>query len=69
MGLETQMCYTTVMSERQQVRLLKAYKKYRALKKKNVSGFLRVFMPEIIFRTTKLEDERVNRKMISSLFN
>lgn len=57
------------MSNKQQATLTKAYTKYRTMmKKKNVLDFLRAFMPEIVFRTTKLEGESVTRKMISSLF-
>lgn len=46
------------------------YKKYqrRKLDAKNTSGFLRSFMPEIIFRTTKLEGEPVTKKMVKSIF-
>lgn len=57
-----------LMSKRDKAKLVKAYKKYRTLKKGNVLGFLRAFMPEIIFRTTKIEGEKVSRKMVSSLF-
>lgn len=56
------------MGKREQMRLVSAYKKYRTTKKKNVLAIFRAFMPEIIFRTTKLEGEPVTRKMISSLF-
>lgn len=56
------------MGKRDQARLVKVYKKYRTNKKKNVLGFFRTFMPEIIFRTTKLEGEKVTRKMVSALF-
>ena len=60
--------YTRIMSKREKTKLVKEYKKYRTVKKRNVLLFLRAFMPEIIFRTTKLEGESVTRKMISSLF-
>lgn len=33
----------------------------------NVLGFFRALMPEIIFRTTRLEGEPVTRRMISSV--
>ncbi len=56
------------MGKREQTKLVKAYKKYRTNKKKNVLEVFRSFMPEIIFRTTKLEGESVTRKMISALF-
>ncbi len=58
------------MNKRQKDRLVSTYTKYHAKKKdKNaLLRFLRSFMPEIVFRTTKLEGERVTRKMISSLF-
>jgi hypothetical protein len=56
------------MGKREQTKLVKAYTKYRTTKKKNVLDVFRTFMPEIIFRTTKLEGESVTRKMVSSLF-
>ncbi|MCL4353246.1 hypothetical protein M1615_02110 [Patescibacteria group bacterium] len=56
------------MGKRTETKLINAYKKYRTNKKKNVLGIFRAFMPEIIFRTTKLEGETVTRKMISALF-
>lgn len=57
------------MSDKQQATLVKAYTKYRTMKKKrSVLDFLRAFMPEIIFRTSKLEGEKVTRKMVSALF-
>ncbi len=57
------------MGKRDKTKLVKAYTKYRTAKKKrNVLEVFRSFMPEIIFRTTKLEGESVTRKMISSLF-
>lgn len=58
------------MNKKDESRLVQAYTKYSTLKrKKNVLEFLRAFMPEIIFRTTKLEGEKVSRKMISNLFS
>ncbi len=56
------------MGKREQTTLTKAYKKYRTRKKKDVLGMFRAHMPEIIFRTTKLEGERITRKMVSALF-
>ena len=56
------------MGKHEQTKLIKAYTKYRTTKKKDVLGVFRAFMPEIIFRTTKLEGETVTRKMVSSLF-
>lgn len=46
------------------------YKRYQKGKngKKEALGFLRSFMPEVIFRTTKLEGELVTRKMVKSIF-
>lgn len=46
------------------------YKKYQKGKngQKETLGFLRTFMPEMIFRTTKLEGESVTRKMVKSIF-
>ena len=65
------MWYTySIMSTKQQLRLNASYKKYRKANgsKKSVLGFLRTFMPEIIYRTTRLEGERVTRRMVASLF-
>ncbi|MBI3385633.1 hypothetical protein HY031_00960 [Candidatus Gottesmanbacteria bacterium] len=58
------------MSTKQQSRLNASYKKYRKANggNKSVLGFLRAFMPEIIYRTTRLEGERVTRRMVASLF-
>ncbi len=57
------------MSKKNRNKLLRAYSKYRTAKKRtNVLGFFRALIPEIIFRTTKLEGEPVTHKMISSLF-
>jgi len=56
------------MGKREQTKLVKAYTMYRTKKKRDVLGVFRAFMPEIIFRTTKLEGEPVTRKMVSSLF-
>lgn len=57
------------MGKKDQTRLVKAYKTYRTAKRKrNVLDVLRANMPEIIFRTTKLEGESITRKMVSSLF-
>jgi len=49
--------------------LRKSYKEYRrgVRGKKTALSFLRVFMSEIIFRTTKLEGEPVTRKMTQSV--
>jgi len=61
--------YTTDMGKREQAKLVTSYKKYRiAKKKKSVLDFFSAFMPEIIFRTTRLEGERVTRKKVSALF-
>ncbi|MBI4059000.1 hypothetical protein HY404_02040 [Candidatus Microgenomates bacterium] len=51
-------------------RLTKAYRRYRKERvgTKVVLGFLRLFMPEMIFRTTRLEGEKVSRRTVSSLF-
>jgi len=50
--------------------LKKNYQKYKKRTNggKTPLGFLRVFMPEILFRTTKLEGEPVTRKMVKSIF-
>lgn len=56
------------MSKRNSNKLVKAYSKYRTAKKRvSVLDFFRAWMPEIIFRTTKLEGEPVTRRMVSSL--
>lgn len=56
------------MGKKEQATLVKAYSMYRTGKKKNVLDIFRAFMPEIIFRTTKLEGESVTRKMVTTLF-
>lgn len=45
------------------------YKKYKtsASKGKTNISYLRSFMAEIIFRTTKLEGELVTRRMVKSI--
>ena len=61
--------YTTYMGKNDKIKLIKAYTKYRTAKKKrNVLDVFRAFMPEIIFRTTKLEGEPITRKRVSALF-
>lgn len=62
--------YTSIMNKQEKQKLIQAYTRYRALKieKQDVLRFFRSFMPEIIFRTTKLEGESVTRKMITALF-
>lgn len=57
------------MGKREQKRLVNSYRKYRTTKKKkSVLDFFSAFMPEIIFRTTRLEGEKVTRKKVSALF-
>ncbi|OGG13182.1 hypothetical protein A3D77_00470 [Candidatus Gottesmanbacteria bacterium RIFCSPHIGHO2_02_FULL_39_11] len=58
------------MNKQDRAKLSKSYTKYRKLKakKRDILRFFRVVMPEIIFRTTKLEGDPVTRKMISTLF-
>jgi len=55
---------------KQKERLNRAYKSYKKanLSTKSVLGFLHSFMPEMIFRTTKLEGEKVTRKSVYSIF-
>jgi hypothetical protein len=61
--------YTAFMGKRDRTKLIKAYKNYRTAKKKrNVLDIFHALMPEIIFRTTKLEGESVTRKKVSTLF-
>ena len=58
------------MKKQDRKKLITSYKKYRKLKakKKGLLYFFHNFMPEIILRTTKLEGEKVTRRMISALF-
>ena len=57
------------MSQKNKTNLVKAYLKFRTAKNKSsVLDFFRGLIPEIVFRTTKLEGEPVTRKMVSSLF-
>lgn len=58
------------MTSTQQKKLTQSYRKYRTKKnnKQTVLESLRVSMPEMIFRTTRLEGERVTRRMIAALF-
>lgn len=66
--LASEKLYTLNMSKTNKNKLLQAYSKYRTAKRnKTVLEFFRVFIPEIIFRTTKLEGEPVTRKMVSSV--
>lgn len=55
---------------KQQEKLTKAYKKYRTagVNTKGILGFLRSFIPEMVFRTTRLEGEKVSRRNVSSIF-
>ena len=56
------------MSKNNKTKLQKAYLKFRTGKKTvNMLEFFRGMIPEIIFRTTKLEGEPVTRKMVASL--
>ena len=58
------------MNKQDRTKLIESYTQYRKMKvgKVNILQFLRSFMPEIIFRTTKLEGESATRRMITSLF-
>jgi len=58
------------MTIKQQTRLQKSYKKYSFKKrdKNSLLDFFKVFMPEIVFRTMKLEGEKVSKRSVSSLF-
>lgn len=56
---------------KKKISLEKKYQSYMK-KKKSKTDFLHSFrlaMPEIIFRTTKLEGESVTRRMINALFH
>lgn len=46
------------------------YDKYRKTKRSQKTGgnLLRKFMPEMLFRTSKLEGEPVTRRMINAIF-
>lgn len=57
------------MGKREKTKLANVYRKYRTTKKKrNVLEFFSAFMPEIVYRTTRLEGERVSRKKVSAFF-
>jgi hypothetical protein len=58
------------MSKEENKKLTKLYQEYRQRKilKEEVLKFSRNFMPEMIYRTTKLEGEPVTRRMVSLLF-
>jgi len=51
-------------------RLQVKYDQYRKNKSHQQKGksLLRAFMPEMIFRTTKLEGEPVTRRMVNAIF-
>ncbi len=52
-----------------QSRVQKNYRKYLLNQKKDSAvNFLKFFMPEIIYRSTKLEGERITRKQVLSIF-
>lgn len=57
------------MTKTEKTKLIKAYKAYKAkkTKKTTVLSFFRAFIPEIIFRTTKLEGEKVTRKIVTRI--
>lgn len=65
-----QLCANISIMTKQQERLTKSYKKFRKanISTQRILGFLHSFMPEIIFRTTKLEGEKVSRHNVSSIF-
>ena len=52
-------------------RLKNNYKKYQKSKKTQAHGleFFRALMPEIVFRTTKLEGESVTRRLVRTIFS
>jgi hypothetical protein len=59
------------MGKSNSTKLKRAYSKYQK-KKINKSFLLKIFsafMPEIVFRTTKLEGESVKRKTVNALFS
>lgn len=58
----------SAMTKRNATRLVRAYSKYRTKRNKNVLGFFRAMIPEIVYRTTKLEGEPITRRMIAALF-
>ena len=50
-------------------KIQKVYKKYLLSQKKNSAlDFLKSFMPEMIYRSTKLEGEQITRKRVLSIF-
>ncbi|MEK7577010.1 MAG: hypothetical protein AAB492_00145 [Patescibacteria group bacterium] len=58
------------MTVKQRTTLQKRYESFRKAKrsKHSLLSLFRAFMPELIFRTTKLEGEPVTRKSIRALF-
>lgn len=58
------------MSKKQQTLLQKMYERYHGYRVTDVSllKYLKVFIPEIIYRSTKLEGENISRKKILSIF-
>jgi len=50
-------------------KLQQKYDKYRKSKSNKKTGlsFLRSFLPEMIFRTTKLEGETITRRMVNAI--
>lgn len=55
---------------KKQSRLQKAYSSYKKKKptKMSLLSRFKLAMPELIFKTTKLEGEPVARKMVNALF-
>ncbi len=52
-----------------QTKVQKIYKKYLSSRKENsAANFLKLFMPEMIYRSTKLEGEKITRKQVLSIF-
>jgi len=52
-----------------QSKIQKIYKGYLSSRNKNSAvNFLKFFMPEMIYRSTKLEGEHVSRRKILNIF-
>ncbi len=58
------------MTAKQRTTLQARYTKFRKTKrsKRSLLSLFRTLMPELIFRTTKLEGEKVTRKSVHALF-
>lgn len=52
----------------QKNKLIKSFIKYKKENKNSkIFSLLKVFMPEIVYRTTKLEGEKISRRTVATL--